>query len=453
MKNLKNLFSTAALMIAAACLIFTACTKEGPQGAQGPAGQDGTDGKDASETCKQCHTSTVVDAIAVEFQMAKHSYGLAAFEEAGNTSCTPCHCQKAFVYVCQNNVPTEFTFNSTTQKWSNPYVTNAANAIGEIGCWTCHSSLHTTYGMSDIALTTVAPVSMTMWGGAKTIDLPADGGSSNLCVKCHQPRPLAMSSPNDPSGRLCNYDSLKNFPTLIQYDSATGVRNYGVKPSYRLHVHYGAVGAVYAGTGAIEYPGSRTYANSAHTEAASCSDCHMAPMTGIAGGHGFNVRNAKESALTTSTTWNFNGCNVTDCHGADPINANSAKFKDVRAEVKTMLDALAAKINACGGGTDILHKNTDGVTNLWAGITTNNYDGYLDIYSSSTNPDGYWRDPYGSGSTNNSKPKFPKLLNVQLGAIINFQFCLREYSLGIHNTAYVKALLTNTHEALVAAGL
>jgi hypothetical protein len=52
-----------------------------------------------------------------------------------------------------------------------------------------------------------------------------------------------------------------------------------------------------------------------------------------------------------------------------------------------------------------------------------------------------------------AKPKFPKLLNVQLGAIINFQFCLREYSLGIHNTLYVKALLVNTVEALTAAGL
>jgi hypothetical protein len=52
-----------------------------------------------------------------------------------------------------------------------------------------------------------------------------------------------------------------------------------------------------------------------------------------------------------------------------------------------------------------------------------------------------------------AKPKFPKLLMVQTGAIINFQFCLREYSLGIHNTKYVKALSVNTVEAMNAAGL
>ena len=103
-------------------------------------------------------------------------------------------------------------------------------------------------------------------------------------------------------------------------------------------------------------------------------------------------------------------------------------------------------------GTDILHKETDPESNLWAGITTNNYDGYMDIYDASVNPDGYWRNPGVNNPTNNAKPKFPKLLNVQMGAIINFQFCLREYSLGIHNTKYVKALLTNSTEQLTAAG-
>jgi hypothetical protein len=292
---------------------------------------------------------------------------------------------------------------------------------------------------------------MTMWAGAKTIDLPADGGSSNLCAKCHQPRPLVCG--NDPAGRVLNYDSIKNFPMLVMFDSTAGAKNKYLKPSYRMHIHYGAVAAVVAGVGAIEYPGTRTYANSPHTAGASCSDCHMAnPLTGMAGGHTFNVRNAKESALTSSTTWNFNGCNVAGCHDASPLNSGSDKWKTTRAEVKALLDALAVKINACGGGNDILHKDAT-AANLWAGVSTNNYDGYLDIYSSSSNPSGYWRDPYGSSTgTNGSKPKFPKLLFVQTGAIINFQFCLREYSLGIHNTQYVKALLTNTIEQMTAAG-
>src|SRR5450759_3724555 len=280
------------MFVAVAGIFFSSCTKEGPQGASGT---------DANETCKQCHSPSMVDKVAVEFQMAKHSWGTTAFEEAGNTGCTPCHAEKAYIYVCQNNVPSTFTF--TNGKWVNDYTTDAANTFGAIGCWTCHSSLHTTFGVADLAYTSTAPVSMTMWKGDKTIDLPADSGVSNLCAKCHQPRPLTCGY--DPAGRVLNYDSLKNWPLTVQYDTTAGVINHGVKPSYRMHVHYGAVGAVYAGVGAIEFPGSRTYSNSKHTTVASCPNCHMAnPMTGIAGGHSFSVRNAKETPLGSGTTWN-----------------------------------------------------------------------------------------------------------------------------------------------------
>jgi len=451
MKNLQKFFSTAGLMIVAACLILASCTKEGPQGAAGANGlngKDGTDGKDANETCKLCHAKDVVDRIAVEFQMAKHSWGEAAFEESGNTTCAPCHEQKGYVYVCVNNTATDFTFNATTKKWVNSYTVPSSEAIGELGCFTCHTSLHTTYGAEDIALTTVAPVPMTMYGGAETINITADGGRGNLCAKCHQPRPLTCG--NDPSGRLLNYDSVLNYPKAFMYDSTAGAINTMVKPSYRMHVHYGAVGAVYAGVGGIEYPGTRTYENSKHTTEASCQDCHMAdPMVGVAGGHSFNMRNGLESALGGNTTWNFNGCNQENCHDKAPLSSSSGDWKDTRAEIKGYLDDLAAKINECGGGHDILHREAS-ASNLWWGITTNNYDGYLDIYSSSSNPNGYWRDPYNSSAANLAKPKFPSLLMVQMGALINFQFCLREYSLGIHNTKYVKALLINTKEALEA---
>ena len=44
---------------------------------------------------------------------------------------------------------------------------------------------------------------------------------------------------------------------------------------------------------------------------------------------------------------------------------------------------------------------------------------------------------------NNTLPVI-KLTNAQMGAIINFQLCLREYSLGVHNFNYSKALLTNS---------
>ncbi len=431
-------------LLAAAGFMLASC--EGPMGPKGDAGQNGTD---ANESCKECHNPTVVDAVSVQFELSKHSFGEAAFEEAGSTGCGPCHLSEAFKYVCVNNVPSTFTLNATSGKYSNDYASIPGKAYGEIGCFTCHSSLHTTYAGTDFSpLTTTAAVSMTMWKGTKSINLTQDGGISNLCVKCHQPRPLTTSTSTS-NGDVVDYASLVSDPTGVFYDNTVGnAAPNKVIPSYRTHVHYGTVGAVYAGQGGVQFTGSQAYANSTHTTAASCQDCHMATMSGKAGGHTFVAKG------------NFNSCNTTGCHSS-AITSSSTTFWSVpRAEIKTLLTNLATKINSIGGTTPILHSDPDAESNLWAGLTTANYDGYLDIYDPSSNPAGAWKNPAASGSwtqaqkdANNALPTFPTLKNVVMGSMINFQMCLREYSLGIHNYKYSKALLTNSIEALTAAGI
>ena len=419
------------------------CVKEGPMGLTGAAGADGKDGKDANETCKICHTSTKVDLIATQFEFSKHSYGEAAFEESGNTGCTPCHAQEAFKYVVKNNVPATFTLNATTGKYVNNYATVATDAYGEIGCSTCHSALHTSYATADLAFTTVAPVPMTMWGGTKTIDLKADGGSSNLCVKCHQPRPFT----NVLTGNVLDYVALATTAGVVYDGNPTGTTNI-IKPSYRTHTHYGAIGAIYAGMGGVEFQGPMAYTNSAHTQAAACVDCHMGTMAGRSGGHTF------------SAAGKFDGCNVTGCHTTAITSASTTLWKGPRDDIKLLLDNLAKKLTI--GGVDILNRNpntneTVGGVNLWAGITTNNYDGYLNVYDPVTNPTGqtyntssfrYVGTPPATWSQAqkdyNATLPILTLSNAQMGALINFQLCLRDYSLGIHNFAYTKALLTNT---------
>lgn len=464
--DMKNVFRLAAMIlpIAIIALFFVSSCEgpRGPAGADGQDGQDGVDGVDANETCKQCHNPLSVDKIQAEYEFSKHSWGEAAFEEAGNTTCTPCHADRAFRYVVENNVPATFTLNATTQKYSNNYVTVAGESLGLIDCATCHSSLHTAYTDTDFVFTNTAAVSMTMWKGAKSINLTQDGGVSNLCVKCHQPRPLTKASLTDKvttdadslrfNGDVLDYAGLASAPAdtfWYNYDLSRNV----IFPSYRTHVHYGVVGAVYAGTGGVEFAGTEAYNSSTHTTVASCPDCHMADVYQRGGGHTFFMRGTDvELGLTSSTTWNFNGCNVSGCHSAAPISATSTtKWSTPRANQKTKLNTLAAKLNALGGGTKILHVNTDPVTNLWYGMTTDNYDGYLDIYDPSTNATGAWRNPNPSSSwttaqknTNNALPDFPSLTKRDMGAMINFQFALREYSLGIHNTTYTNALLTNT---------
>jgi hypothetical protein len=443
MKNLIKLFT---ILIATGFMLASCEGPMGPAGKDGKDGADGADGADANETCKLCHNPEVVDLVAQQFELSKHGYGEVAFEEAGNTTCAVCHTSEAFKDVCARNVASTFTKGSNG-KYANDYHTTADKAYGAITCFTCHSKLHTTYEGTDFSpLTNTAAVSMTMWAGAKTINITKEGGMGNLCVKCHQPRPLTTSTTLT-DGRVVNYDSLANYPTRVFYDNVVGNKAPNqLVPSYRTHVHYGTVSAIFAGIGGVEFPGTLAYESSPHATGASCIDCHMVEPTDIngrAGGHTFWAKG------------NFNGCNTTNCHTG--LSASSDLWTSTRTSVKTLLDELATAINQVGAGTAILHSESDPEANLWAGNTTGNWDGYLNIYDPSSNPGGAWKNPGSTSSytqaqkdTNNALPTFPSLTNGVLGAMINFQMCLREYSLGIHNTKYTKALLQNSIDVLTA---
>ena len=414
-------------------------------GLTGANGKDGASGTDANETCKMCHNPTKVDLIAEQFTLSKHEYGEASFSEAGTIGCDPCHTQEGFKYVVKNNVSTAFVQDPTTKKYSNPYATIVSAAYGPLTCGTCHSEIHNTYTSSDLpSLTTVAAVPMTMWGGTKTIDLKADGGKSNLCIKCHQPRPFT----NALTGNVLDYNALATTTGVVYDGNPKGATNI-IKPSYRTHTHYGTVGAIVGGMGGVEFPGALPYTSSAHATVASCENCHMgakgaaSDLVGRAGGHTF------------SAAGNFTTCNATGCHATEITATNTTFWVNPRAEIKTLLATLAAKLTI--NGVEIMNRNGDSATNLWFGITTQNYDGYLNVYDPITNP--------GAQTWNSSSFKYVgtppatwnqaqldynatlpvlTLSNAQMGALINFQLCLREYSLGIHNFAYSKALLTNS---------
>lgn len=443
-RNFLQMFFRSSMMLAAASMVFLAsCAKDGEMGATGPAGKDG---KDANETCKLCHTPSVVDKVSVEFQLSKHEFGTAAEEEAGSVGCAACHEHEGFLYVCKNNTSVAFYQDSATGPWKNGYNVPANAAYGKITCFTCHSSLHTTYGYSDMSsLTTTAAVPLTMWGGEKTVNLTQDGGKGNLCVKCHQPRPMTSLTTSSRKGKYLDYADLAANASAVAYDSTTGVTTNLITPGYRTHIHYGAVGVIAAGVGGVEFGSG--YSSSTHATAASCQNCHMAPITGAAGGHSFKAKG------------NFNGCNTADCHkagvGSGLMSSSNAKFTSVRSEIKTLLNTLAGKLKS--SGIEIMNRNPDATTNLWAGLTTNNYDGYLNVYDPVNNPNGPTYNTGGQfrnmGSTsswttaqkaiNNALPKM-YLTKGQLGAMINFQLALREYSLGIHNYDYVKTLLNNS---------
>jgi len=398
--NMKNLLKFIAILFGTVFL-FSAC--EGPMGPAGADGSDGADGKDANETCKQCHNNTVVLAKSIEFEHSLHFTG-EAFEEGTRNGCAPCHSHQGFLDVIEKNTPATIVVNpSDPTRYINNYAaSSSALALpGAISCFTCHSSLHKDYEATDfMPLSTTAAVSMTMWGGAKSINFAQN--SSNLCSKCHQPRPVTASS-----GALIDYSKLVSEPATPYTLSSI---------SYRTGVHYGAHGAMAAGVGGIEF--GTGYTNSAHTTLASCSSCHMATPSGLSGGHSFN------------SAGNFEGCNTTGCHTT--MSATNATLTAAQDDIEAKLAELAAGINAIGAGHDILQKDP----------ADNQYHGYFDIYDAGSNQTGYWRNP-GLGS-----PAFPALTNAQFGAILNFQLVMRDASLGVHNYPYIKKLLEESIAAI-----
>jgi len=432
----------------------------------GPAGEGGM-----PVNCLQCHNhnpatqaatgmGAAIDNATKEIAHSKHDEGAElAIGEGGSTGCAPCHSHEGMHSVVDNNVIPTYNFNAATSKYSFAYNAAVSASSGlntmpsKIGCFTCHKGA----AADSMALYTVAPVPMTMWampGETKTIDLTQHNSESNLCVKCHQPRPMNVSGTLS-NGASVNYTDLATNPNNIFFDAAVGnAAPNKLMPSYRSHNHYGSVGAIFAGMGAVEFPGTLSYANtSAHATEASCQTCHMATPTGTNGGHSFRVSSI--SAESGSKTYNFKGCNTSGCHTS--LSATSTTFTGAQANTLDLLNTLADKLRS--NGIEIMHKNTDPATNIFASVTPAGYDGYLDIYDPSTNPLGSLRNPAPASAwtvaqkaTNLALPQLTTLLNVQWGAIVNFQLSLREYSLGVHNPAYSAAVLNNTIDAMTAAG-
>ncbi len=384
-----------------AAFLFSSC--EGPRGLAGIDGKDGADGEDANETCKLCHNSTGVIATANEYRYSLHFKG-EAFEQGVRNNCAPCHSHQGFLDVVRNNTPVTITANpSNPGSYVNNYVSGSSslNFPEAFNCFTCHSSLHTDYEATEFfPLTYSAAVPMAMYGGSKTINFTQTTG--NLCAKCHQPRPVTNLSEN-----LIDYSKLISEPDAL-YDTQS--------LSFRTGVHYGTQAAMAAGIGGIEFGSG--YSNSAHVSGASCTSCHMAAPSGYTGGHSFIA------------SGNFKGCNTTGCHSN--IGGSSPVFTAVQDDIESLLAELTEKINALGGGVDILQKDpVDGL-----------YHGYLDIYDARSNSEGYWRNP-ALGS-----PALPDLTNAQIGAIINFQLVVNDGSLGVHNYPYIKTLLQNSIDAI-----
>lgn len=268
-------------------MIITSCTKEGPAG---PPGADGEDGANAAETCTACHDfSENLLAKVDQYDHSVHASG--ANINRNYENCSQCHTSQGFRTFLEDGS-----------------MSNVAEPTA-INCRTCHP-IHETYTMADYSVRTSDPVALLL------NDAEYDYENSNLCVNCHQARPV------------------NPYPAVGGGDITITNARWGP--------HYSTQSNMFAGMGkgAIELPGSETYRNSTHANAIDdgCITCHMSTPYGYkAGGHQMNVKYGEDS-------YNLSACS--DCHS--DMTSTTANLTDHRTEIQGLLEDLKTLIEDQG---------------------------------------------------------------------------------------------------------
>ncbi|MFA6261782.1 MAG: hypothetical protein WC760_09955 [Bacteroidia bacterium] len=379
------------------------------------------------------------DNAADSWKYSVHAKGETAMAEGTSSSCSACHAHQGFSYRVANKLQPTFT-------GTGPYAfslsippshSSAMSSLPQhIGCFTCHKGSPKD-SMALISTDSVKLLFYAMPGKEKFVNLTQDKGKSNLCILCHQARPITQNTTSG-NGASLDYPDMATKLTDIFYDS-TKTASTGNKVSLSSHTvgHYGWPGNVLAGKGfgAIEIPGGPVaYTNSAHTVEASCINCHMAnPKV---------VNDEPVGSHTFTAAGNFNGCNVTDCHGSSPLSASSAKFVNATKNQKANLDTLAGLLMSKGQYLQGIDSSflADGTTpkNLWYKFTSLHFTGSLNIGNSAG------QFVVNTATIPSGRYKWPTLTNGQFAALQAFSVAIREFSGGIHNTQYTDALLRNS---------
>jgi hypothetical protein len=302
---------------------------------------------------------------------------------------------------------------------SGPIISQSYPNSSPVGCFTCHSphkrgnfTIRDSVGVTINTL--VAGVTPKTWNST---------ASSNLCVKCHQPR---MTSTFLIPGTGTN-----PTPTSWQPDpSKTATTDTAKIYTSRWNNHVsGEETQTLLGFAGFEFTGSYTYPNSGHTsliqaKTIGCEMCHMAtPIGNKGGGHTFKVGYTAEGSTTES--FNFAGCNVSACHGASGVvttGATDAHWAAPRNEIIAKLSQLG-KMMMDTTITKKWSRPKSGKAVAWTSFTVSGSDT--------------------SWSVANATSSSPLVIvpASKAGALWNLQQVAYEQSRGIHNYKYVKALL------------
>jgi hypothetical protein len=306
-------------------------------------------------------------------------------------TCSDCHASDDLIVAVQNQYMNSLHFNG---------VTNERNGTSCAGC-------HTSQGFKERLGTGGT-------GVAAAIQNPANVN----CRTCHQihmtytDADWALTA-TDPVDRVADDLAAFDYGTgnlCAQCHQgraiSAGLPEPGVDydvTSSRYGYHHGPQAQSIAGVGAIELAGSANIGGGPTSHAAvaegGCANCHMAEAYGKqSGGHTW----AMEYEYHGEMEENVAGCNVAACH-----NGNISTFDDitqVQTTVGQLLTDIGVELDALGV---VLDEEFHWVTGTYSGEVAS--------------------------------------------AMLNHQMFREDRSVGLHNPAYARAVLTNTLETLTPA--
>lgn len=165
-----------------------------------------------------------------------------------------------------------------------------------------------------------------------------------------------------------------------------------------------------AGVGGFEIPGPEPYpSTNPHKNFIrdDCVTCHMAPsIYSVVGGHSFKM----DGELEGSAVQNVSACANANCHLSATKFHIDGKVTDIKGLIAQLRQILIDK-----GLLDVSRNPGDNVLAEYIMLPGN-------------------------------KPK--KFSSLEAGAVLNYLIIAKDFSNGVHNYKYTKALLVNTINAL-----
>ncbi|MBI9041759.1 multiheme c-type cytochrome [Lutibacter sp.] len=322
---MKNLKLIGFLMILASSLMFIQCTSDpimGPQGlagvdgVNGVDGTDGTNGVDGTASCVACHNNLNKEHAEESYLVSIHAKEtLHTDRGTGDIITTSAYTNRSGCVQCHTSGGYIDSMNGVELKGGSGYPSGLAYSGNQaITCTTCHGT-HSTFDFAndgfDYALRAgIMPVALDQ-DPAYAMDM----GSSNTCVKCHQPRGLP--------------------PTV-------GDASGNVKLNGRFGPHHGPQSTLLEGIQGAMYAGSAVYPapkSATHRTGSSCTSCHMGQQD--EGEHnGLHSWHPSEKACLT-------------CH----TNGAPSEVSGYAADMETLKTLLIAK-GAFDGTADAFTSNS-----------------------------------------------------------------------------------------------